>query len=238
VATSSGVPGLIEADIHHPGQFTGIVPELVGAVGDCLGFKYKMTALSFNGVIPAVTAGRFDMAAASMYDTPERRQQVTYVDYDTVAEFGVVPKGNPKHLNSLADTCGLTTAAAAGSQELLYLSAQSDKCKREGKPGLKVLQFDTTDTAFQALISGRVSFVLNGASANLGFLGGHSNFERAFPPTRGPAEGMQFPKSSTTLINAVYAAMKIIQSSGTQQQIIDANHLKGQNLVLPTVIGS
>ena len=235
VATSTGTPGL--AIVDSSGKFVGLNPDLVDALGECLGFKNEFTSLSFDGIVPAVSAGRFDMAAASMYDTPERRQKVTYVDYIAVSLYGVVPKGNPKKLKSLSDTCGLKTAAATGQKEFELLNEQSDKCMAAGKAPLEIATFPDTNGVFQSLISGRIDFVLNGATANEAFLQDHADFEQAFEPVAGPAEGFQFPKESTQLIKAVAAAIKAVQDKGIQKQLMSKWGLDKNDSVVPVKIG-
>lgn len=236
VATSAGTPGLVEVDTAHPGKFKGLNVDLISALGECLGFEFTMESLDFAGIVPAVAAGRYDMAAASMYDTAARRQQVTYVDYIAVSDYAVVPKGNPKHINSLSDTCGLKTGVATGQLEQTFMQDQSAKCKAAGKPELDISVFSDLQGAFAALVAGRVDFIFNGGTSNQAFLQSHSDFEQVMKPVPGAVEGFEFPKNKTDLINAVFEAAKVMQDKGVEDKLIAKWNFQAFDKTVPAKI--
>jgi polar amino acid transport system substrate-binding protein len=60
---------------------TGESPEIIRAVLGKIGVKKIDSVLTeWGGLIPGLQAGRFDLIAAGMYITPERRQQVLFTD--------------------------------------------------------------------------------------------------------------------------------------------------------------
>jgi polar amino acid transport system substrate-binding protein len=237
VALAVGTPGLSMVD-ESTGDYVGANPDLVRSLTSCLGGDAEMTTVAFDGIVPAIGAGRFDFAAASMYDTPERREVVTYIDYISVSVSGVVPPGNPDGVEDWDDACGLSTGAATGSQEILFLEAHSAACEAKGLEPISIDIFTDANGVYQALVAGRLDFAYNGGSSIAGFLSQYPDYERVFTPVPGKVEGFQFDKEQEELINGFFEATKILQSSGTQQAIIDSWGLENDTLLHPAEIGS
>src|SRR5918911_1215093 len=66
---------------------------------------WKNTA--FAGIIPALQAGNCDAVLSQLFDKPERRKVVDFVDYMRSGQALLVPKGNPKGVQGLGDLCGM-----------------------------------------------------------------------------------------------------------------------------------
>ena len=127
VATAEGYPPM---EMFKPGtqKLIGVDPDLAAAIADRLGLKLEMTNASFPGLIPGLSADRWDLAMSSMSDTEERRQAVDFVDYFHAGGSIVVAKGNPEGITDLESLCGTDVVLAKGSSNLAIGEAQNEKC--------------------------------------------------------------------------------------------------------------
>mgnify|MGYP003346463758 CR=1 FL=1 len=62
-------------------------------------------------------AGQIDVMWDTLLYTPERAKRLDFVVYMGAATSVMVPKGNPKALNSIDDLCGLKVVAGLGTTQ-------------------------------------------------------------------------------------------------------------------------
>ncbi len=91
-----------------------------------------------------------------MNDTAERRKQVDFVDYLKIGQSITVPKGNPKHVTSLASLSGLRVSVESGTTNRDFLIASSKKLVKQGKKAITIVTFPKDTDSFAALLAGRV----------------------------------------------------------------------------------
>jgi polar amino acid transport system substrate-binding protein len=135
------------------GRVTGESPEIIRVVMAKLGAKKVDTVLAeWGALIPGLQAGRFDLIAAGMYVTPERRQQVLFTDpHFQVRDTLLVARGNPKHLTSyaaIAKNNDAKVAVMAGTAQYAY-------ARQAGIPEARILQVPSTIAQLQAVRTGR-----------------------------------------------------------------------------------
>lgn len=127
MATSEGYPPM---EMYKKGtqELTGVDPDLAEAIARRLGLKAKITNAAFDGLIPGLQGGRWDIAMSSLSDTAQRRQAVDFVDYFNAGGSVMVKKGNPEGITSLEDLCGKKVVLAKGSSNLAIGQRQNEKC--------------------------------------------------------------------------------------------------------------
>lgn len=142
--------------VNGPHSMDGASADLTVALGQLLGVKIEHATVSgLSGVLAGINSGRYQMAIGPIGDYPDRQQKVDFIDY--VQEFVVfgVQKGNPAHINGLADTCGKRIAVmAAGSAEQV-IRKQSAACEGAGKPAVVVQSFTDQPSSILAVRSKR-----------------------------------------------------------------------------------
>jgi polar amino acid transport system substrate-binding protein len=99
----------------------GLDPDLGAALGKALGAKVTFTHTAFDGLLPALSSGRFDVVMAAITDTKERQRTFDFVDYFRSGQGIIVKKGNPEEIEGVRDLCGKKVAVLKASvqQELL-----------------------------------------------------------------------------------------------------------------------
>jgi polar amino acid transport system substrate-binding protein len=130
----------------------GVDVDLVYGVGDILGLKMKIQSGAFATLIPGAQNGRYDLLNSSMSPTLARQQVLDFVQTDLSGEQLLVQKANAGKYNSLEALCGATAGAVTGGNELVDLTAQSQKCS---KP-IQISAFPDSNSLNLALTSGRI----------------------------------------------------------------------------------
>ncbi|TDE54488.1 ABC transporter substrate-binding protein [Nonomuraea mesophila] len=137
-------------------SLTGAAADMSEALGQVLGVKIEhVTVDGLPSSLTGIASGRYDFAIGPIGDFPDRQKSNDFVDW--VKEFVVfaVPKGNPKKIGSLADTCGLKISVMAGGSAESVIKGQSQTCAKEGKPKINVQSYKDQPTSVLAVSSGR-----------------------------------------------------------------------------------
>lgn len=87
------------------GALSGAAPDLLLRIMKDFGVKeLDPKVLEFGAMIPSLQAGRVDVISTGLYINPMRCKAVLFSEPDLcTAEGFIVPKGNPKSLNSFSD---------------------------------------------------------------------------------------------------------------------------------------
>jgi polar amino acid transport system substrate-binding protein len=194
----------------------GFDPDLGAALGKVLGVKVVFTNTGFDGIIPALAAGRYDMAMSAMTDNTDREKTVDFVDYFSAGTSFMVKKGVPA-INALADICGHKVAVEKGTTQLADATAQAKKCS---KPDT-VLPFPDQNGANLALSSGRADIVMADSPVNAYAAQQSKGAFTIVGQTYGTAPyGIAIPKKSTQLRDAVQAALQKLIDSGDYKTVL------------------
>ena len=135
---------------------TGASADLETAVGQLLGIRFRNETVSgLAGVLGGIKSGRYQLDMGPDGDFPDREPANDFIDW--VREYVVfaVPNGNPKHINDIADTCGLRVAVQSGGSAEQVIKKQSAACVAAGKPAVEVQSFGDQPTSLLAVRSGR-----------------------------------------------------------------------------------
>ncbi len=93
----------------------GLDIDIAKALAEELGVEVEFVNSGFDGLIPALQTGDFDIIMSSMTITETRSQQIDFVPYLSVGTGILVPAGNPNNIQGLEDLCGLTVVVQAGT---------------------------------------------------------------------------------------------------------------------------
>lgn len=139
------------------GKPSGIIPDILQAFLDKEGIDAKLTpvAMPFDSIIPALTSGKADVGANTMYVTPARQEQILFsriMLYNSEGLF--VAKGNPLNLKSLADLCGHSGGTYKGTSYVALLEKASKECPDGTEIDIK--QYATLDLVLGDVAAGRL----------------------------------------------------------------------------------
>lgn len=199
----------------------GLDKDFAEAIGQKLGVKLEFENMSFDAIIPALAANRYDMAMSAMTDTEERRKKVDFVDYFTSGGGFLVKKGNPKNIHRLTDLCGVTAAIDKGTTEIEDAKKASDDCVKAGKPEVNAKVLPGTSKIVLALQSGRVDVAMIDTSAGA-YISQQHKGEFEIPDTSYAPRpyGLVVPKGSDELTKALQATVQSLIDEGTYGKIL------------------
>lgn len=199
----------------------GIDADLARAVLECVGLRYSFVLGGWSGLLPAAMAGQIDVMWDDLYYTPVRAKKLDYVIYMQAADAGLVEAGNPKHISSLGDVCGLTGASLLGTVEEEMLRSQDKKCQASGKSGIRILTAANNAALTRLLEHGRTDIILNDIGLN-SWLAAHNpdKYKLAFKVVTGYNLGAGVAKDDGQLARAIESGLRIVQANGTQKAIM------------------
>ncbi len=67
-------------EFKEDGEYVGFDIDLINAVADEAGFEIELETTNFDGIIPGLQTGSFDMAVAGIGITEERKKKIDYSD--------------------------------------------------------------------------------------------------------------------------------------------------------------
>jgi polar amino acid transport system substrate-binding protein len=198
----------------------GMDPDLAKALAAVMGVKVKVVNTSFDGIIPGLAAGKFDVGMSSFTDTKERQKTVDFVTYfQAGTSFYVKATGGPT-INTLADLCGHSVGVERGTTQADDATAQSGKCKSAGKSGVKVAVYPDQNAANLAISSGRQQVGM-ADSPVAAYIVKQSNgqFKLTGNSYNTAPYGIAIPKGSG-LAKPFLSALKVLMSDGTYKAIL------------------
>ncbi len=205
----------------------GMDADLSKALGQVMGLKVNVVNATFATIIPGLAAGRFDMGASSFTDTKAREKTVDFVDYANVGESFYTKANGGASIATIADICGKTVSVESGTTEEGDAKTQGGKCTKAGKPGVKVLVFNTQTEANLAVSSGRAQLGFADTPVASYQVKQSNGVFKLVGAAYAPAPyGLAIPKQPG-LAPAVLAALKALDANGTYAGIFAHWGLQG-----------
>ncbi|OKK21795.1 hypothetical protein AMK16_00395 [Streptomyces sp. CB00455] len=208
-------------------ELTGLDHDLGQALGAKLGVPFAFTAQKFDGIVPAIQAGKYDVALSAITDNEERQAVVDFVDYSQSGSGIMTLKGNPDKIITLDDLCGKKAGVQAATNQLDLLKEHQATCKAAGRPEIDIQTFPKDSDAQLALRAGKVAAdVLTKPAA--GWTAKTADDGKAFELVEDPAaaggykaspNGIAVSKKLPGLTAAIQKALQALIDEGTLNKI-------------------
>ncbi|HZG37969.1 MAG TPA: transporter substrate-binding domain-containing protein [Nodosilinea sp.] len=195
-------------------EIVGFDVDIARHIAEELGYDLEITNIDFNGLIPALQAGRADFVMAGMTPTEERKQNVDFSEIYYDAKQTIVFQSGAG-IASPADLSGKTVGVQLGSIQEELANDLVDTI-----PNLKLSPLNRINEIVQELKSGRIDAAIIEDTVAEGFLTNNPDLEAVEIPEEGPAgSAIAFPKDSELVsdFNRVLAEM---ESSGLMEELI------------------
>ncbi|WP_318198459.1 ABC transporter substrate-binding protein [Streptomyces sp. MCL20-2] len=210
-------------------ELTGLDYDLGQAIGARLGVTFAFTPQKFDGIVPAIQAGKFDVAMSAMTDNKERQAVVDFVDYSVSGSGIMVVKGNPEKITTLDDLCGKKVAVQAATNQLDLLKDHQKECGKAGGTKIAIQTFPKDSDAQLALRANKVvAQVLTKPAA--GWTAKTADGGQAFEVVDDPAatggynaspNGIAVSKKLPELTDAIQKALQSLIDDGTATKIFE-----------------
>lgn len=102
-----------DPDTQEP---TGFDVSTAQAVADLWGVDLEVQNLPFDGILPALSSGRCDLAWTGIFVTPDRLKTFNAIPYLNTAQVILVPGGNPEGISTPEDLSGKIAATQSGTE--------------------------------------------------------------------------------------------------------------------------
>ncbi|MEV6876280.1 ABC transporter substrate-binding protein [Amycolatopsis sp. NPDC051128] len=213
------------------GKVTGFDVDLGTAIGQKLGLKMEFQNSAFDGIIPGIQAGKYELAMSSFSVNAERLQIVDMVSYYKAGTSLGVLKGNPDKLN-VDDLCGKKMGVQKGTVQVDDLEKRSQKCTSGGKPAIEVTQLQAQTDVNLALTAKRVQGELaDSPVVDYAVKQTNGQLEVVGEPYDTAPYGIILKKDSADYGKAVQAAVQALIDDGTYKKILDKWGLSGAGAV-------
>jgi polar amino acid transport system substrate-binding protein len=214
-----------------PNTPVGFDVESYQAVVKKLGLTEKIVNTGFDGLIPALTAGRCDIVWTALYINEDRLKVADAVPYFKSSHQVMVPAGNPKGVKSEMDLCGLKISIQSGGLVEKVSKTASDACVAAGKPAITIQGYPKVADELQQIVIGRVDGVWETDTQVADFrLKNPGKYDIAFTVGGDSKYGIYFGKGKADLGTALSASLKALKDDGTLAGLATKYNLDPANL--------
>jgi polar amino acid transport system substrate-binding protein len=214
-----------------PTKPVGFDVESYQAVVKKLGLTEKIVNTAFDGLIPALQAGRCDIVWTALYINDDRLKVADAVPYFKSSHQLMVPAGNPKSIKTALDLCGKSISIQSGGLVQKASKAASDACLAAGKAAINVQGYPKVPDELQQIVIGRVDAVWETDTAVADFrLKNPGKYDIAYTVPGDFKYGIYFGKGKTDVGTALTAALKALKDDGTLAALATKYNLDPANL--------
>lgn len=208
-------------NLTSDGKLEGFDIDIANALCDEMKVKCEFVTQDWDGIIPALQAGKFDAIIASMSITPERAQKVdfTHKYYNTPPAI-VAPKDTDIKGVSKEDLAGKTIGVQASTTHFNYSSKTYTDSTIKPYPTAQEYQLDLANGRLDAAnddISVIEEWLKTPDGACCKIVGAIT----PDPEIHGPGAGIAVRKGETDLVNQFNAAIDAIRANGKYKEIND-----------------
>ncbi len=199
------------------GKIIGYDPDIIAIMVKNLGVKAQLIDTAWNGIIPALYAGKFDCIISAMTITAERAQKVLFSMPYADAINVILLRADKSRIKTASDLSGKTIGVQLGSAAAGIIKVYEAKLKAGGKPGYaEVKQYEHYPEAYQDLLNGRTDAVVNSKSTMMVMM---RDVPRKFKLLNGITDitayfGMAFRKDDTRLRDFVNSELAQLKKDG------------------------
>lgn len=113
-------------EFEEDGEYVGFDIDIINAIADEVGFEIDLATTNFDGIIPGLQTGSFDIAIAGITITEERRETVDFTSpyYKSGLRIGVPVEDT--EIQGIEDLEGLNVASRLGSTSAAYIEENID----------------------------------------------------------------------------------------------------------------
>ncbi|MCR4622130.1 MAG: ABC transporter substrate-binding protein [Clostridiales bacterium] len=202
-------------EFYEDGEIVGIDAEIAAAICDKLGYELEILDMDFDGLIPAVAAGKIDFAMAGMTVTPARLESVNFsVSYATGVQSIIVPVDSP--IGSVDDLYAEGAAYTIGVQQ----GTTGDIYCTDDFGAENVLAYKTGPDAVAALAAGKIDCVVLDNNPAKAYIETYSNLMLLDSDYAVEEYAIAIALENTELKDKIDAALNELIADGTVAAVI------------------
>ena len=208
-------------NLNAKGELEGFEIDYVNALCDKMKIKCTWVAQDWDGIIPALLAGKYDIIAAGMNATDERKKKVDFTAVYTRTPISFIGAASDKNTD-------LTPTGLKGKTIGTQSSTVHANFLEKVYSGSTVKLYPTQEEANLDLKNGRLDYVLADKLALTDFIEGQGKDCCKFigdvkrdPTIHGPGVAMAVRKEDTALRDMFSKAIEESLKDGTHKKVAD-----------------
>lgn len=202
-------------EFKEDGEYVGFDIDLIHAIADEVGFEIELETTNFDGIIPGLQTGTFDIAIAGISITEERKEKIDYSDpyYESGLRIGVQIDNDTIH--GIEDLEGKTIATRLGSTSAAFI--------KENIEGAEPKEYEQLDQAYLAVENGSVDAVLYDAPNVAYYIQtkGQDTLKLVGELYQAENYGIAIAKGQEELVEAINEALATLREDGTYDDIYE-----------------
>lgn len=210
------------AEYLEGGEFVGYEIDIMNEVAKRLGTEAEYEKTLFDAIIPSLQSEKCDAIMSSMNVTPEREEQVSFVEYMEIGQSLMVQQGEGEGIDDLDDLSGKSVAVQVGTTLKDALDEKSKELTEAGKEEIDVQTFPDAGAAATALRADRVDVFFADSPVVAEYVNrDEDEFEFAGEPIDPLAVGIAVRKDDNELQDAIRQAIGDMYEDGTMMDILE-----------------
>ncbi len=208
-------------NLTSDGKLVGFDIDIANALCEEMKAKCEFVTQDWDGIIPALQAGKFDAIIASMSITPERAEKVDFTDkyYNTPPAIAA-PKDTDIKGVTKEDLAGKTIGVATSTTHFNYAEKTFTDSTIKGYPTSQEFLLDLANGRLDA-VNDDISVLENWLASADGACCKLVGAVTPVPEIHGPGAGIAVRKGETELVQKFNAAIKAIRANGKYKAIND-----------------
>lgn len=212
----------VGSDVDYPpfeyveegtGNYIGFDMDLIREVGKRMGMEVEITNTAWDGIIPGLIAGHYDVIISAMTITDERAMAVDFSDPYFATGQVIAVRADDDRIQEPADLAGKVVAVQIGTTGDFAASAIE---------GATVDRFPSTPEAFLNVKQGRAdAAVVDEATAIEEMAANPGQIKVVGRPFTVEYYGIAMKKGRPDLMRAVNRALASIKADGTYDELYD-----------------
>lgn len=197
-------------------KVAGVDVQLSQAIADKLGVKLEVVSMDFDGLIPALTAGKGNIVAAGLTITDERKQSVDFSDPYADATQLIIVK-NDSSIKSVDDLKGKTIGVQLGTTGDIYASDPKTI------PDAKVKEYKTGIDAGLDLANGKLDAIVIDKLPAQNIVSSNKGLKIIDTPLTDEHYAIAVKKGDAAFLTLINGVIKDLVSSGQVEKWTEAD---------------
>ncbi len=197
----------------NSGKPEGFDIDLITEICKINGWKPEFVITPFDGIIPGLTGGKYDVVISSMTITPERAAVVDFSNpYYLAGQSIAVPLDNTT-IKGTSDLVGKRVGVQLGTTGELMAQKIA---------GVQVFSFDNIGAAFIDMANGHLDAIMNDFPTTQAYIRAHGTAKTVGGLLSTENYGIAVRKGDESLLKSINGALAQIKAGDTYRQL----HLK------------
>ncbi len=199
------------------GELKGFDLDLMRAIGQELGMEVEIKNVAWDGIIPGLLAGNYNVIASGLTITEERKEVVNFTDAYINAGQVIAVRLGDQRIKSPKDLAGKKVAVQVNTTGDLVVTEMQEN----GSVAIaEIRRFNNAPDAFLELMNGGVDAVV----IDLGVAGEQLKatpglYQMAGEPFTVEEYGFALRKSDTALLEKINTALAALRKNGVYDEI-------------------